>query len=145
MAALVGLGGCSAGESTTEDAAAGDGDGHGHDEVTAATFPAAEATSEVVITLSDYAFIGLPASVDGPNVLFRATVRGGNEHELVIVADGGTTVGAITPFRAADGERTLAAVLAPGRYQVRCLVREGTRTHAQLGMRRDLTVEVGEG
>jgi hypothetical protein len=120
-----------------------DGDDHAHDEAPAASFPAAEASSEVATTLSDYAFIGLPASVEGPNVLFRATIRGGNEHELVIVADGGATVGAITPFRAGDGERTLAAVLEAGSYTVQCLVKEGTRTHAQLGMRRDLTVEAG--
>ena len=45
-------------------------------------------------------------------------------------------------FRA-DGERSLAAVLEPGSSTVQCLAKEGTRTHAQLGMRRDLTVEAG--
>lgn len=142
MVALV-LSGCASdGPSKVVDAH-DDADDHGHDEAPAATFQVEQATSEVVTTLTDYAFIGLPATVQGPNVLFRATIRGGNEHELVVVSEGGATVGAIKPFRAADGERTLAAVLEPGSYTVQCLVKEGPRTHAQLGMRRDLTVEAG--
>lgn len=141
MAALA-VAGC--GEPTASDAAAGDrGDDHGHEAATAATFPADQATTEVAVTLSDYAFIGLPPTVGGPNVLFRVTVRGTNEHELVIVDGDGTTRGAIDPVRAADGEQTLAVVLPAGTYRVQCLVKEGTRTHAQLGMRRDLTVEAG--
>lgn len=142
MGALA-LAGCGS-PTTSDDAGTGDGgDDHGHDAPTAATFPADQATTEVAVTLSDYAFIGLPPTVAGPNVLIRATVRGTNEHELVLVDEGGTTMGAIDPFRAADGERTLAAVLPAGTYRVQCLVKEGTRTHAQLGMRRDLIVEAG--
>ena len=142
MVALV-LSGCGSDAPSSAVDAGDDGDDHAHDEAPAATFPAAEATSEVATILSDYAFIGLPASVEGPNVLIRATIRGGNEHELVIISERGATAGAIAPFRAADGERTLAAVLEPGSYRVQCLVKEGTRTHAQLGMRRDLTVVAG--
>lgn len=137
------LSGCASGAPSADVGTVEGGDDHAHDDAPAATFPVEQATSEVATTLTDYAFIGLPATVQGPNVLFRATIRGGNEHELVVVSDGGATVGAIKPFRAADGERTLAAVLEPGSYTVQCLVKEGTRTHAQLGMRRDLTVEAG--
>lgn len=136
------LSGCASDAPSTADARE-NGDDPAPDDSPAATFPAGEATSEVTTTLSDYALIGLPATVEGPNVLIRATIRGGNEHELVIVSDSGATAGAIAPFRAADGERTLTAVLEPGSYTVQCLVKEGTRTHAQLGMRRDLTVEAG--
>lgn len=141
MVAFV-LSGCASdAPSTVVDS--GDDPAPASEEAPAATFPAGEATSVVTTTLTDYAFIGLPASVGGPNVLIRATIRGRNEHELVVVSDSGATAGAIAPFRAADGERTLAAALEPGRYTVQCLVKEGTRTHAQLGMRRDLTVEAG--
>jgi hypothetical protein len=142
LAVALGGAGCAVDERSADDVTHDDA-GDDRDGPTVVTFPIDQATSEVMTTLTDYAFVGLPSAVEGPNVLFRATVRGGKAHELVVVDAEGRMRAAIGPFRAADGERVLAAVLDPGRYTVQCLVKEGTRTHAQLGMRRDLTVEAG--
>ena len=118
----------------------GDDHGHGDDAAPKVTFADGEANAEVETTLRDYGFIGIPASVTGPNVRFTASVRGSNRHELDIVDAEGERLGVTPPFEASDGERTLDVVLQPGTYTVQCLVKEGSRTHAQLGMRQELTV-----
>lgn len=112
-----------------------------HDDGDAAplAFPEAEATTVVQTTLRDYAFVGVPMSVAGPNVLFKAKVAGSNTHELEVIDAGGEAVEEISGFKA-GATRQLAVVLTPGTYTVRCLIKEGTRTHAQLGMRQELTV-----
>lgn len=115
---------------------------HEHDHPdTAPAFEREDATVEVETTLRDYAFVGIPATVRGPKVFFEATIAGSNSHELDIVGADGESRGTIPPFKAGAGEQTLAVELEPGRYVVQCLVREGTRTHAQLGMRQELVVE----
>lgn len=97
------------------------------------------ATTKVEVVLQDYAFVGLPQTVAGPNVFFAATIKGGNAHELEIVDETGETVDEIPPFQGRD-ERTLAVVLAPGTYTAQCLVEEGAKTHADLGMKQTFTV-----
>lgn len=132
------------GEEPTADAGRGDDDedDHGHaDEAPPVTFGADEVDTTLTLTLRDYGFIGIPARVAGPNVRFVATIRGSNRHELDVRDGEGRTVAALPPFAAGDGERTLDAALAPGTYSLQCLVKEGTRTHAQMGMRQDLVVD----
>lgn len=123
-------------------AACGGNGGESHDasgSPTKPAFAAKEATSTIDVTLQDYAFVGLPATTKGPNVLFKAKVTGGNMHELRVLKSDGTVVGDIPPFD--SGTRTLAVTLAPGTYVVDCPVKEGVKTHADLGMRAELTVE----
>lgn len=136
---------CGGGDGATDrrPAAGASGVGeHEHDHGdTAPAFARDDATVEVKTTLRDYAFVGIPPTARGPNVFFEATITGSNSHELDIVGADGESRGTIPPFKVGAGEQTLAVALEPGTYVVQCLVREGTRTHAQLGMRQELVVE----
>lgn len=108
-------------------------------EPTPPAFAIGEATTTLDVTLQDYVIVGVGSTVRGPNVAFTATVRGGNLHELEVVDDAGDVVGGTGTFRKGT-TRTLAVTLAPGTYGLQCLVTEATRTHAQMGMRRTITV-----
>ncbi len=99
-----------------------------------AAFGEAEADTVVEVTLQDHAFVGIPASLEGPKVFFKATNKGPSEHELEIVDSSGKPVGeieAMPPGRSG----TLALELEPGTYTAQCLVEEEGRTHAELGMK----------
>ncbi|HUP84121.1 MAG TPA: hypothetical protein VM143_00515 [Acidimicrobiales bacterium] len=139
--AFVVLGACGGG--------GGGGDGgssheHAHEDemsLTTTTQPAfatADATTTLDVTLQDYAFVGVPDSLVGPNVLIKASIKGSNTHELELVDANGKTIGEIPPFEA--GTATGTFVLVPGTYTVQCTIKEGARTHADLGMRRTITV-----
>jgi hypothetical protein len=142
---VVGAGSCGGDEAPAEeeDVAADGGDGHehAHDDTTSVTFGADDADTTLTVTLRDYGFVGIPSRVSGPNVRFVATIRGSNRHEIDVLAADGESVAVLPPFATGDGDRTLDAVLPPGTYSVQCRVKEGTRTHAQLGMRQDLVVD----
>ena len=114
--------------------------GH-HDVVPPPTFTREQAHTDLTVGLRNYVVLGVPARVAGPNVWVTATVVGGRQHELEVVDAEGDPVGAIEPFRADDGEQSLALELPPGSYTVHCLVRNGTRTHASMGMRQDFVVD----
>jgi hypothetical protein len=121
--------------------------GHSHDEEasapsTASTVPPftkAEATTAVEVVLQDYAFVGLPDTVRGPNLFVTASIKGSNTHELVVFDEHDEVVEDLRPFKS-PARQSLAVVLEPGTYVVRCLVKEGSRTHADLGMRRTFVV-----
>ena len=140
--AMLLLGACGGGDSGDS----GD-DGHDHgggDESssTASTAPAftkAEADTAADVTLQDYAFVGLPDTVVGPNVHLTASIKGSNFHELLIKDGDGELVDDLRPFKR-PARQALAVELAPGTYSVECLVKEGSRTHAELGMRKTFTV-----
>ena len=124
----------------------GDGDDHAHDEAgdssstsTAPAFTEAEADTAVDVVLQDYAFVGLPDSVVGPNVHLSASIKGSNFHELLLDDENGELVEDLRPFKR-PARQALAVVLEPGTYTVECLVKEGSRTHAELGMRKTFTV-----
>ena len=124
----------------------GGGGDHDHADETPGTTPATQpafaeddATTKLDVVLQDYAFVGVPESVAGENVLFRASIKGGNTHELEIVDENGEAVGEIAAFKA-PAEHALAVVLEAGTYTLQCLIEEGSRTHAQLGMKTSFTV-----
>lgn len=121
-----------------EESGAGHGD-HGSED-SAPAFEEDAATTVVRVTLQDYAFVGLPATVKGPNVLFEATVKGSNEHELAVHDAAGETVGLLVPFKEGKTKK-LAVALQPGTYTIACLVEEGAKPHAELGMKTELQVE----
>ncbi|MGH9286391.1 MAG: hypothetical protein ACRD0M_12070 [Acidimicrobiales bacterium] len=118
----------------------GSGAGHdGHGEESPPAFDASAATATLEVTLKDFTIAGLSPAATGPNLLFNAEVNGASQHELA-VHDASGHLGGLAPFRAGKKKR-LAIVLAPGTYTVQCLVKEGSRTHAELGMKAQLTVQ----
>src|SRR3954452_16307822 len=126
-------GGGSSGSGTVTSSGSGAGG-----ETEKPAFAEAEATTVVDVTLQDYAFVGLPATVQGPKVFFEATIKGAGPHELEIVSADGDDVAEIPSFE--SGKKTLAVELKPGTYTAQCLLKEGAKTHAQLGMKQDFTV-----
>lgn len=115
---------------------------HGHDGMATSTtiFARAAATETVAISLVDFSFVDMPATVKGPRVLFRANNNGPSPHEMEIVDQNGAAVGVIKPFVKGQ-RRELAIELQPGTYTLRCLVKQGGETHAQLGMTSTFVVE----
>ncbi len=140
VALAVGLGACGGGEDRPGSSSSASASGTSAESVTKAQFDEKDATSTIPVTLQDYAFVGLPTTTKGPNVLFEAKVVGGNEHELRVETNDGKFVGEIPPFKAGPTKK-LALKLQPGTYVVNCLVSEGNKTHEQLGMRAELVVE----
>lgn len=149
-AAVMALGACGDGEdrpgTVTEEgrsgsasgthsgSASGTGTGSATHAPTGATFGEAEADTKVEVTLQDHTFVGIPDSLKGPKVFFKATNRGPADHELEILDSSGKRVNeieAMSPGRSA----TLAVELEHGSYTAQCLVETGGKTHAELGMR----------
>lgn len=140
LALAVGLAACGGGEDRPGSSASASASGTTAESVTKAQFDEKDATSTIPVTLQDYAFVGLPATTKGPNVLFEAKVVGGDEHELRVETKDGKFVGEIPPYKAGSTKK-LALKLEPGTYVVNCLVSEGKKTHEQLGMHAELVVE----
>ena len=112
--------------------------GHGHG--AEADFEEADADTVVDVTFDDFAFIGLPQTVKGPHVFFKAINDGDEDHELAIEKDG-EVLYELEPI-APGAEGTLAAELEPGTYRIVCHVEsEDGKTHEELGMVAQLTVE----
>ncbi len=151
LATLV-VGGCGNGEdrpAQVSGSASGTGTGsvsgtgggeHAHHQERQATFGRSEANTVVVATMRDYAYGGIPPFVKGPKVLFEVVNEGPAQHEFLLVDAAGKEVTALEPYPK-GATRTLAAELPPGSYTVRCLVEEGAKTHAQLGMEASFTVQ----
>lgn len=138
LLALAACGGGGGGDASG-DAGHGGHEGHGEEDSPPA-FEESAATTKIPVTLQDFAFVGLPATAKGPNVLFEAKVSGGNEHELAVHDAADNPVGVLEPFKAGK-TKNLAVVLQPGTYTIVCLVREGSKPHADLGMKAQITVE----
>ncbi len=117
------------------------GDDHGEHEgpESEPAFEEGAETTKVDVTLQDYAFVGIPDSIQGPNVLFSGKVKGSNTHEIEVMDAGGKVVGVVHGFEAGTTKK-LAVTLQPGTYTAVCLIKEGSRTHADLGMKKTFTV-----
>src|SRR5688572_11050244 len=114
-------------------------DDHGH-ETTTTAFAASAATSTVKLRMRDYVFVDVPATMTGPRVAFEAVNDGPGQHEARILDEGGAEKGVIAPL--AKGVRaTMALELPAGTYTMECLIKEGAKTHAELGMRSTFVVE----
>ena len=134
------LGACGGGSGGDDDDHAHDDDGSSSSTAsTAPPFTKAEATTALDVILQDYAFVGIPDTVAGPNVHLTASIKGSNFHELLLLDDAGEQVDDLRPFKR-PARQSLAVVLEPGTYTVECLVKEGSRTHAELGMRKTFEV-----
>ncbi|MBW3537331.1 MAG: cupredoxin domain-containing protein [Actinobacteria bacterium] len=114
------------------ETSAANGGGHPHDR---ASCPPADATDTVKISMRDYAFVDMPATVTGPRVRIEAKNNGPSEHEVLIFdADGNEIAG--TDAVPAGETAVLSAELPSGTYQLRCLVEiSPTETHFDRGMR----------
>ena len=149
LAAL--LGACGDGEDRPGDASAsGSGSGsasgsasgsgtHAEEhETTAKTIPASEAEVTVDVVLKDFEFEGIPATIDGHKILFKAKNEGPTEHELVIMK-GSKEIAEIEDLD--NGETgELALELEPGRYTAACHIGSGGARHDKLGMVFNFTV-----
>jgi hypothetical protein len=138
----VGACGSGTGSASVSGSGTGSGSGAGGEEEADAPppFEEADATTKLDVTLQDYAFVGIPDTVRGPNVFFSASIKGSNRHELEILDADGEAVDEIEAF-SGGGEHTMAVVLEPGTYTAQCILEEGARTHKELGMVKEFTVE----
>lgn len=105
-------------------------------------FERSEADTVVEVTLADFAFKGLPATVKGEKVFFTATNAGPSEHELEVLAPAGKAVDEIKAHAPGGGPKTMAVRLKPGTYTVQCILKtaEG-KSHSDLGMTAKLQVQ----
>lgn len=126
---------------TGSESASGTGSASGHGGSEPAEFSEADADTVVDVSFNDFAFVGLPQSVKGPQVFFMATNQGKEEHELMIMK--GDTDEMLVELEAIPpGEKgTLAAELEAGTYRIVCLVETDGKPHEELGMVAQLTVE----
>ena len=141
LSATTGLAACGNGEDRPGAGSATGAEEHGeHGASAEARFSRSEADSMVRVGMRDFAFEGISPTTKGPKVFFEASNQGPSEHELVVVDEDGKEVGEIPPFEK-GATKTLAVELKPGRYSTRCVIKLGDRTHAQLGMEANFTVE----
>ncbi len=117
------------GAATTEAAGGGEHDHHNAD------FPAAEATDIAKISMRDYAFVDLPATVTGPKLRIEAKNNGPSAHEIVIFDADGNEVGGADPIPPGDSG-VVSLELTAGTYEMRCLIPiSETETHLDRGMK----------
>jgi hypothetical protein len=111
--------------------------GHGEDRPGIVTAPVMH--TSVDVAAREFAFDGTPPSVPAGDVDFTIRNRGALTHQLIVVgADG-------EPAAEADGirpgaTRSLSVRLRPGHWTIVCMLKQGARTHADLGMRADFAV-----
>ena len=112
--------------------AGGEAGGHAHD---TADFPAAEATDIAKISMRDYAYVDMPATVTGPRLRIEAKNNGPSAHEIMVFDADGNGVGGIEAV--APGESAVVSLELPaGTYEMRCLIPiSDTETHLDRGMR----------
>jgi hypothetical protein len=138
----LGLGSAACGDGSGSGSASVSGTGSGSGaggETEALAFPEDEADTVGKVTLKAYEFGGIPASILGPKVFFEATNENEHDHELEILDADGKAVDEIAAF-SGDDEKQLAVELEPGTYTAQCILKEGAKTHADLGMTQRFTV-----
>ena len=127
----------SSGTDTTEDTQPGgqqtstSGE-HGHDN---AAFPAAEATDTAKISMRDFVFVDMPATVTGPKLRIEAKNNGPTAHEVLVFDADGNEIGGMDPVVAGEsGDVSLE--LPAGTYEMRCLIPiSANETHYDRGMK----------
>ena len=124
--------GTEAGSGEGDDEPGDDGDDHAHHN---ADFPAAEATDIAKISMRDYAFVDMPATVTGPRVRFEVKNNGPSAHELVVFDADGNEVGGLEPVPPGDSA-VVSLELTAGTYEMRCQIAiSDTKTHLDEGMK----------
>lgn len=106
--------------------------GGGHDN---ADFPAAEATDIAKISMRDYVFVDMPATVTGPKLRVEVANNGPSAHEIVVFDADGNEVGGIDPIPSGDSA-DVSLELTAGTYEMRCEIAiSETETHLDRGMK----------
>ena len=119
------------GGSETSAATSGNGD-HAH---ASATFPDAEATDTAKISMRDFAYVDMPATVTGPRLRIEAKNNGPTAHEVLVFDADGNEIAGTDPVPSGETAK-LSAELPAGTYQLRCLIEiSPTETHFDRGMR----------
>ena len=148
MAVALALAGCGDGEdrpgTVTEEGGSGSASGThsgsasgthaGSGTAAAPAFNEAQADSVVDVSLQDFSFVGIPATVKGPKVFFKATNKGSADHELEILDASGKPVGEVAAMPSGKSG-TLAVELKPGMYTAQCLVETNGKPHTESGMK----------
>jgi plastocyanin len=116
------------------------GTGTGSATAAAPAFEESDADTVVQVTLKDFAFEGLPRTIKGPKVFFKANNAGPEDHELEILDANGEALGEIEAMPVGRSG-TLALELEPGTYTAQCLVETDGKPHTDLGMTATFTVE----
>ncbi|HEX2040504.1 MAG TPA: hypothetical protein VHF47_12320 [Acidimicrobiales bacterium] len=111
---------------------------HADEGTTAETIPASEAEVTVDVVLKDFTFEGIPSTIEGHKILFRAKNDGPTEHELVI-RKGTKELGEIHGLAAGESGE-IALELESGSYTAVCLIGSGGARHDKLGMVFNFTV-----
>lgn len=115
----------------SDDGGSADG-GHGHE---TAAFPAAEATDVAKISMRDYVFVDLPATVTGPKLRIEVANNGPSAHEVLVFDADGNEVGGTDPIAPGDAG-VVSLELTAGTYEMRCQIAiSETETHLDRGMK----------
>lgn len=100
-----------------------------------ADFPPAEATDITKISMRDFVFVDMPATITGPKLRIEVTNNGPAPHEIVVFDADGNEVGGINPIPRGDSA-VLSLELTAGTYEMRCEIAiSSTRTHLDEGMK----------
>ena len=119
------------GGSDTSAASPGGGD-HAHD---SANFADADATDTAKISMRDFAYVDMPATVTGPRLRIEAKNNGPTAHEVLVFDADGNEIAGTDPVPSGETAK-LSAELPAGSYQLRCLIEiSATETHFDRGMR----------
>ena len=98
-------------------------------------FPAAEATDTAKISMRDFVFVDMPATVTGPKLRVEAKNNGPTAHEVVVFDADGNEVGGMDPVVAGQSA-VLSLELTAGTYEMRCQVPiSENETHYERGMK----------
>ena len=126
----------SSGTDTTEDTQpGGQTSTSGEHDHESATFPAADATDTAKISMRDFVFVDMPATVTGPKLRVEAKNNGPAAHEVVIFDADGNEVGGTDPVVSGESAE-LSIELPAGTYEMRCQIPiSNSETHYDRGMK----------
>lgn len=122
---------------TASDPGGGEPDGEhggagGHE---SADFPAAAATDIAKISMRDFVFVDMPATLTGPKLRIEVSNNGPSAHEIVVFDADGNEVGGINPIPQGKSAQ-LSLELTAGTYEMRCEIAiSETKTHLDEGMK----------
>ena len=99
------------------------------------------ADATIHVTLHDFAFVGVPAAIDGHRVHVTARNTGPSDHELEILDADGEAVDEIEALHP-NQRGSVDVELAPGTYTIQCILKTADgRSHRDLGMVTELRVQ----
>ncbi|HEV7887161.1 MAG TPA: hypothetical protein VGO92_06350 [Acidimicrobiales bacterium] len=111
---------------------------HAGESTTTTVFAASAADVKLDLTAREYAWGGMPPTVTGGKAFFTVKNDGKDEHEFELLGPDGEPA---VETHVKPGKAVSAAVaLTPGKWTLTCMIKEGKKTHADLGMQTEFTV-----